>query len=53
LNGDGRVTAFDAQVLAEALAGLRELTDEQWDALGDMAPGDIIEYILGKHHSAE
>ena len=46
LNGDNKVTAFDAQMLAEALAGLRELTDEQWDALGDMDPKDIVNYII-------
>lgn len=48
LDGDGRVTAFDAQVLAEARAGLRVLTEEQWNALADLQSADIKDYILGK-----
>ena len=48
LSGDGKISAFDAQILAEAKAGLRELTDEQWQALGDLQVSDIIDYILGR-----
>lgn len=48
LSGDGKVTAFDAQILAEAKAGLRTLTEEQWAAIGAMTPQDILNYILGK-----
>lgn len=48
LSGDGKVTAFDAQILAEATAGLRELTDEQWRALGALTPTDIMDYVLGR-----
>lgn len=52
LNVDGKITAFDAQILAEAMAGLRELTDAQWDALGDLDPSHIVDYILARNHSA-
>ena len=48
LSGDGKISAFDAQILAEAKAGLRQLTDEQWQALGDLQVSDIIDYILGR-----
>ena len=48
LDGDEKVTAFDAQILAEARAGLRTLTDEQWAAIGDLTPQDIIDFVLGK-----
>ena len=48
LSGDGKITAFDAQILAEAKAGLRTLTDEQWQALGELQVSDIIDYILGR-----
>ena len=48
LSGDGKISAFDAQILAEAQAGLRELTDEQWQALGDLQVADIMDYILGR-----
>lgn len=46
LNSDGKVTAFDAQLLAEANAGLRELSEAQWTALGQLTVQDIIQYIL-------
>ena len=46
LNTDGKITAFDAQLLAEAKANLRQLTEEQWAALGDLQVADIIDYIL-------
>lgn len=48
LSGDGKVSAFDAQILAEATAGLRGLTDEQRQALGELKPADIIDYVLGR-----
>ena len=53
LDADGRVTAFDAQLLAEANAGLRQLTDEQWTALGDLTRQDIMDYILGRFSIAK
>lgn len=48
LDGDGRITAFDAQILAEAKAGMRTLTENQWDAIGDLTTQDYIDYVLGK-----
>ena len=48
LNGDGEVSVFDAQMLAEAKAGKRTLTDRQWQTVGDMSPADILDYILKK-----
>lgn len=48
LSGDGKVTVFDAQILAEAKAGLRQLTDAQWETLGDLKPSDILDYVLGR-----
>lgn len=49
LSGDGEVTAFDSQILAEALAGIRTLTEERWTALGDLTPEDILDYVLGRY----
>lgn len=46
LNGDGKVSAFDAQMLAEANANLRTLTPEQWAGIGALTPKDIVDYIL-------
>lgn len=48
LDGNGKVNAFDAQLLAEARAGLRTLSDAQWAALGDLTSRDILDFILGK-----
>ena len=53
LDGDGKVTAFDAQFLAEAQAGLRELTQSQWAAVADLTPQDIISYVLGKKRNRD
>lgn len=53
LSGDGAVTAFDAQLLAEATAGRRQLTQAQWDAVGTLTPADIIAYILGRYPAAQ
>ena len=46
LSGDGKITVFDAQMLAEAKAGMRTLSDAQWLLLGNMEPADIVAYIL-------
>ena len=53
LNGDGKISAFDAQILAEAKAGLRELTDAQWQAVDGLSVNDIIDYILGRFPGME
>ena len=46
LSGDGKITVFDAQMLAEAKSGVRTLSDDQWMLLGNMEPADIVAYIL-------
>ena len=48
VNGDGKITAFDTQMLAEAQAGHRELSKEQQEAAGKSAVREIIDFILGK-----
>lgn len=48
LNGDGKVTAFDAQILAEANAGCRELTEKQKELIGELTAADIVDYVLGR-----
>jgi hypothetical protein len=53
LNGDGKVTAFDAQMLAEAQAGQRELSDAQWEAIGELTVADVMDYILGRISTEE
>lgn len=46
VNGDGKVTAFDAQLIAEANAGLRTLTDQQKEAAGGMGVRELVQYLL-------
>lgn len=48
ISGDGKITVFDAQLLAEAKAGKRELTDLQKKAAGTSTIEDILAYIFGK-----
>lgn len=48
VNGDGKITAFDAQMLAEAEAGYRELSNEQQTAAGKGTIREIIDFLLGK-----
>lgn len=45
VNGDGKLTAFDGQLIAEYRAAKRELTDTQKEAAGDLSTQDIIEEI--------
>ncbi len=47
INGDGKITAFDAQLLAEADAGNRELTATQKLTAGISKIADIMNYIFG------
>ena len=49
LNADGKITAFDAQMLAEANAGLRQLSNDQLAALGTLTVSDIVDYVLGRY----
>ena len=53
LSADGKVTAFDAQLLAEAKAGVRQLTEAQWTALGELQVADIINYLLDRYGTTE
>ena len=46
-NGDGRISAFDAQMLAEAKAGRRELTEEQQARANGLDEHRIINHVLG------
>lgn len=48
LNGDGKITAFDAQLLSEADADRRDLTDMQKEALGKSTFAEIIDFLLGR-----
>ena len=50
INGDGRITAFDAQMWAEYKANKRQLNDEQIEAGGDMQVGDIIDTVLTENY---
>ena len=46
VNGDGKVTVFDAQLLLEHDLGLRALMEEQQAAAADLTAEDIVEQIL-------
>lgn len=46
LSADQRVSALDAQLLAEALSGCRELTPEQWQVMENLSVAEIVKYIL-------
>jgi len=48
VNGDGKVTIFDAQMLIEAEKGLRTLTPEQASWVGTITAQQITDAILGK-----
>lgn len=47
ISGDGKITAFDAQLLAEYKAGKRTLTDEQIAASGSLTVKNIMDFVLG------
>lgn len=47
ISGDGKITAFDAQLLAENNAGNRTLSDAQKNTAGSMTLEDIMDYIFG------
>ena len=48
INGDGKITAFDAQLMAEAEAGCRELNEAQQKAAGKSTLTEIIDFVLGR-----
>ena len=47
INGDQKITIFDAQMLVEVQAGLRTLTAAQKEASGKTSMSDIVKIILG------
>ena len=48
INGDGRITTFDAQCIAEYKAGLRTLTKPQQALVENNTICGLLDYILGK-----
>ncbi len=48
MNGDGKVTAFDAQLMAEAKAGLRSLNAQQQQIADNTTIRQMLDHILGK-----
>ena len=46
VNGDGKITAFDAQLIAESDAGLRTLSKTQAAAIKGISVRDIVNYLL-------
>lgn len=48
VNGDGKVTVLDAQLLAEANAGLRQLNKDQQLSATRLTVRDIVDAVLGK-----
>ena len=48
VNGDGKLTVFDAQMLLESAFQLRNLTPEQLAAAGNATVSQLLESILGK-----
>lgn len=50
INGDGRITAFDAQMWAEYKAGQRDLNNEQIEAGGDLKVSDIMDTVLTEYY---
>lgn len=47
LSGDGKITAFDAQILAEAKAGKRTLSEAQQQIADMSSMNDLMSYIFG------
>lgn len=47
VNGDGKITVFDAQMIAESKAGKRTLSDTQKAAANGISIQDIMNYVLG------
>lgn len=53
ISGDGRVTAFDAQLLAEAQNGHRTLTAQQQSAAEGWTAEKLLDVVLGRQMEAE
>ena len=48
LDGDGVITAFDAQILAEVNAGQRQLDSDRVEAVGSNLVSDILSFLRGE-----
>ena len=48
VNGDGKITVFDAQMISEYTAGCRQLTDAQLASIQGVTVDTIIRFLLGK-----
>lgn len=48
VNGDGKITVFDAQMLAEQDAHLRYLTNSQKESAGGSTATGLWEYVVGQ-----
>ena len=46
VDGDGKITAFDAQMIAEHKAGDRDLSAQQLEAAGDLSVQDVVDMVL-------
>ena len=51
-DGDGKITAFDAQMIAEQKAGFRVLSEEQLGRIDSLSAQDILNIILNKEPEA-
>ena len=51
VDGDGQITAFDAQLVAEGKAGKRTLSTEQAERAGGFSVRDLINTVLGKENT--
>ncbi len=47
VNGDGKISVFDAQLLSEQSAGVRDLTDKQTAAAGGSTLQSLLDKVLG------
>ena len=52
VDGDGRLTAFDAQMIAEYRANKRQLSDTQKEAAGDLSVQDVLDTVLTQQADA-
>ena len=47
VDGDGRITAFDAQLIAESNAGKRQLSETQLSSIKGVSVRNILNFLLG------
>ena len=48
VDGDGKITAFDAQMIAESNAGKRQLSETQLSAIKGISVQNIIKFLRGE-----